>query len=155
MSLLTSGLAAAVLALQAVASPATQPAAVTTESGLIIQDQPAPAEPLVARKGDLVFVHYTGTLADGTVFDTSHKPAPGQQRGSPFSFVIGRDRVIEGWHQGIVGMTVGQKRKLIIPPALAYGADGRPPAIPPDATLTFEVELVGLYRDPADATEKP
>jgi FKBP-type peptidyl-prolyl cis-trans isomerase len=93
-----------------------------------------------AKAGDVVEVHYTGWLKDGKQFDTSSK------RG-PLAFEIGGGsgpRVIKGWDQGIRGMKAGGKRKLIIPPELAYGQRGMPPDIPPNAELTFEVELVRI-----------
>lgn len=89
-----------------------------------------------AIKGKRVEVHYTGWLANGTVFDTSRK------RGATFGFPLGGGRVIQGWDQGVAGMREGGKRKLTIPPHLAYGEEGFPGAIPPNSTLTFEVELV-------------
>ncbi|HET8574588.1 MAG TPA: FKBP-type peptidyl-prolyl cis-trans isomerase [Candidatus Paceibacterota bacterium] len=92
-----------------------------------------------AEQGDTVFVTYTGTLANGTVFDASSKHG-----GQPFSFTLGSGQVIPGWEQGILGMKVGGKRKLVIPPSLAYGANGIPGAIPPNATLTFVVELTNV-----------
>lgn len=92
----------------------------------------------VVKSGDSISVHYKGTLADGTVFDSSY------ERGEPITFVIGAGTVIKGWDQGLIGMKVGEKKKLIIPPSLAYGAEGKGPTIPPDSTLTFEVELVSI-----------
>jgi peptidylprolyl isomerase len=92
--------------------------------------------------GDRVFVHYTGTLEDGTVFDTS------ADRGVPIDFVLGRGEVIPGWDQGIAMMREGGKATLIIPPNLAYGASGSGSTIPPNATLTFEVELVSVVKPP-------
>ena len=89
-----------------------------------------------AKIGTKATVHYVGTLTDGTQFDGS------RDRGQPFSFTLGQGRVIPGWEQGILGMRVGGIRRLSIPPALAYGATGRPGAIPPNATLIFEVELL-------------
>jgi len=83
-----------------------------------------------------VFVHYSGYLADGTKFDSSH------DKGQPFSFTLGAGRVIQGWDQGIVGMKIGGKRTLIIPPNLGYGERGAGGVIPPNATLMFEVELI-------------
>jgi len=91
-----------------------------------------------AQSGQQVQVHYTGWLADGSKFDSS------LDRGQPFAFALGARQVISGWDQGVVGMKVGGKRRLTIPPTLAYGERGFPGAIPPNATLTFEVELLGL-----------
>jgi FKBP-type peptidyl-prolyl cis-trans isomerase len=86
--------------------------------------------------GATVSVHYTGTLTDGTVFDSSIP------RGTPFSFVLGSGQVIQGWDQGVEGMKVGGKRTLTIPPHLGYGEFGSPGAIPPNATLIFDIELL-------------
>ncbi|MCR4328249.1 MAG: FKBP-type peptidyl-prolyl cis-trans isomerase [Patescibacteria group bacterium] len=88
-----------------------------------------------AKAGDKVTVHYTGTLADGTVFDSS------KTRGTPFTFTLGVGQVIKGWDEGFAGMKIGGTRKLVIPPGLAYGAQQVGP-IPPNSTLTFEVELL-------------
>lgn len=89
-----------------------------------------------AKTGQQVFVHYRGMLTNGTVFDESYK------RGQPFDFVLGQGSVIKGWDLGVVGMKEGGKRRLIIPSDLAYGDEGRPPTIPPKATLVFDVELL-------------
>ena len=93
-----------------------------------------------AVKGALITTQYTGWLDDGSVFDSSH------QRGKPFQCVIGTGRVIKGWDQGLMGMQVGGKRKLVIPPDLAYGKRGAGGVIPPNATFLFEVELLDVKK---------
>lgn len=106
-------------------------------SGLQIQDSQIGTGAAV-KSGDTVLIHYKGTLTNGTEFDSSYG------RGQPFETRIGVGQVIKGWDQGIVGMKVGGKRKLIIPPELGYGSQGAGGAIPPNATLIFEVELMGI-----------
>ena len=92
----------------------------------------------VATSGQTVTVHYVGTLTNGTKFDSS------RDRGQGFTFKLGAGQVIQGWDKGVAGMKIGELRKLTIPSDMAYGDRGFPPVIPADATLIFEVELLGL-----------
>jgi peptidylprolyl isomerase len=109
----------------------------TTPSGLQYTiDQPGTGEQ--PKAGQTVRVHYTGWLTDGTKFDSS------RDRGEPLEFPVGRGRVIKGWDEGIAAMKIGEKRTLVIPPDLGYGARGAGGVIPPNATLVFKVELVGI-----------
>ena len=91
-----------------------------------------------AAAGDLVRVHYTGRLLNGTKFDSS------LDRNEPFEFTLGQGQVIKGWDEGVVGMKKGGKRRLTIPSEMAYGKVGSPPKIPPDAVLTFDIELLEI-----------
>ena len=108
-----------------------------TPSGLTYEEL-AIGDGAEAAPGQQVTVHYTGWLADGTKFDSS------KDRGDPFVFKLGRGQVIKGWDEGVAGMKVGGRRKLTIPPELGYGARGAGGVIPPNATLTFEVELLAV-----------
>jgi len=110
---------------------------VKTDSGLQYIDRKE-GEGERARDGDMVEVHYTGTLKDGKKFDSS------RDRDEPFSFKLGARMVIKGWDEGVAGMRVGGKRKLIIPAELGYGARGAGNVIPPNAELHFEVELLKI-----------
>ncbi|KAK6463949.1 FK506-binding protein 2 [Scheffersomyces coipomensis] len=102
-----------------------------------------------AESGDLISVHYTGTLDDGTVFDSSYP------RGQPIVFQLGVGQVIPGWDQGLIGMCVGEKRKLVIAPELAYGDNAIGP-IPAKSTLTFESELIHIAgKDPVEEESVP
>ncbi len=125
----------------------TAPASCTPPPPPAVEAKPAPVAELEkidvvvgtgleARKDSAVSVHYVGTLADGTVFDSS------KERGQPMSLLLGQGRVIRGWDLGIPGMKVGGKRKLVIPPHLGYGEGGSPPKIPGNATLYFEVDML-------------
>jgi FKBP-type peptidyl-prolyl cis-trans isomerase len=134
-----------VVAVVMAAEPASKPATTqagekkTTASGLTIITVQAGNGGALA--GDSVAVLYTGKLADGTEFDSSAKHG-----NEPIEFILGKSMVIKGWDEGVQGMQVGEKRQLIIPPNLAYGDKGAGGVIPPNATLTFDVELVALRR---------
>jgi peptidylprolyl isomerase len=110
---------------------------IVTSSGLRYTDDNVGtgAQP---QKGQRVTVHYTGTLPDGTKFDSS------RDRGKPFVFTIGVGQVIKGWDEGVLSMKVGGRRRLVIPPDLGYGARGAGGVIPPMATLHFDVELLAV-----------
>lgn len=107
-------------------------------SGLVYEDLVV-GNGKMADPGLTVAVNYTGWFTDGTKFDSSF------DRGKPITFTLGAGEMIAGWDQGIKGMRIGGKRKLTIPPDMAYGSEGRPPRIPPNSTLVFEVELLGVH----------
>ncbi len=111
---------------------------ITTDTGLKYEDLVVGGGAAATGPGQTVTVHYTGWLEDGTKFDSS------VDRDEPFKFPLGVGYVIPGWDQGVVGMNVGGKRKLTVPPELGYGASGAGGVIPPNATLLFEVELIGI-----------
>lgn len=132
----------------------TEPEPVTQLTIEPLDESPAPAPPAplrvedlrvgtgaVVKKGDKLVTQYVGRLGSptGTEFDSTAKHS-----GGPFRFAIGQGRVIKGWDEGLLGMKVGGKRRLTIPPEQAYGARGAPPSVPPNATLVFDVELVGI-----------
>ena len=110
---------------------------VTTATGLQIEELTV-GTGAMAEAGQNVSVHYTGWLTDGTKFDSS------KDRNDPFQFGLGQRQVIAGWDEGVQGMLIGGVRKLTIPPELGYGARGAGGVIPPNATLVFEVELLGI-----------
>ena len=107
----------------------------TLPSGLAFEIL-TPGDGPQAESGDIVTVHYTGWLTDGQKFDSS------KDRNDPFAFQLGARQVITGWDEGVLGMQIGETRKLTIPPQLGYGARGAGGVIPPNATLVFEVELL-------------
>jgi peptidylprolyl isomerase len=115
----------------------TEANAITTDSGLKYIDT-VEGTGATPQTGQTVVVHYTGTLEDGTKFDSS------RDRNQPFKFPIGAGRVIRGWDEGLSTMKVGGQRRLIIPPELGYGSRGAGGVIPPNATLIFDVELLGI-----------
>ena len=130
-------LAAAAIAYLISHRTGTSAAEVTMPSGLKYTDivEGTGATP---QRGQMVTVNYTGTLENGTKFDSSY------DRGKPYEFRIGTGAVIKGWDEGLMSMKVGGKRKLVIPSALGYGLRGSPPNIPPNSTLLFDVELLGV-----------
>jgi FKBP-type peptidyl-prolyl cis-trans isomerase FkpA len=134
---LATGLALIAFLAPASAEEKKEPKVIKTASGLQYVDLKV-GDGQEAKKGDRAVVHYTGWLKDGTKFDSS------LDRNEPFEFPLGAGRVIKGWDEGVAGMKVGGKRKLIIPPELGYGKRGAGTVIPPDAELTFEVELLKI-----------
>ena len=123
--------------LKPLSGKAAEEVVVTAASGLQYVDL-VPGSGREAHAGETAIVHYTGKLTNGTQFDSS------KDRNEPFSFRLGAGRVIKGWDEGVEGMKTGGIRKLVIPPQLGYGSRGAGSAIPPNATLIFEVELLDL-----------
>jgi FKBP-type peptidyl-prolyl cis-trans isomerase len=139
-----AALAALLLATAACAPRTETPPMPASANGLVVVEL-APGSGATVAKGQTAVVHYTGWLyldgapdAKGAKFDSSH------DRAQPFSFQVGAGQVIGGWDQGVAGMQVGGKRRLVIPPELGYGSRGAGGVIPPGATLVFDVELVGV-----------
>jgi peptidylprolyl isomerase len=124
-------------AVKTTAAKTTAARSVTLPDGLKYTDVKVGKGPM-PRAGQTAVVHYTGTLLDGKKFDSS------RDRGQPFEFPLGARKVIPCWDEGVATMRVGGRRKLVCPPALAYGERGYPPVIPPNATLNFDVELLGV-----------
>ena len=130
-------LAAAVAAAGIFLSASAKKSADVTQLQIGVKYKPESCT-LQAHKGDKIKVHYRGTLTDGSVFDSSY------DRGDPFEFTLGNGQVIKGWDQGLLGMCVGEKRKLRIPAKMGYGERGSPPKIPGGATLVFDTELIAV-----------
>ncbi|KAL9256882.1 Peptidyl-prolyl cis-trans isomerase FKBP15-1-like protein [Drosera capensis] len=135
-----------ILVLAVVSSVFAKKSGDVTELQIGVKHKPKACE-IQAHKGDKVKVHYRGALTDGTVFDSSY------ERGDPIDFELGAGQVIKGWDQGLLGMCVGEKRKLRIPAKLGYGDQGSPPKIPGGATLVFDTELVSVNGKPSVGDE--
>ena len=125
-------------------TPAVNSSAVTTTPSGLIYIITKRTEGRHPRPGESVIVHYTGLLSNGVKFDSS------LDRGQPFTFNLGVGGVIKGWDEGVEKLRVGEQATLIIPPQLGYGAGGSGGVIPPDATLIFVVELIGIREPPGD-----
>jgi len=121
------------------AAPSAEGKPIQYDNGLVAQDVVI-GTGKTAENGDTLSAHYVGALQDGTVFDESYG------RGQPIQFVLGSGQLIQGWDIGLVGMKEGGKRRLVIPPELGYGAQGAGGVIPPNATLSFEIELVSVQK---------
>jgi len=125
------------LTLAACGGGSDSPSAPAGGTGTLVVDDLVVGTGATAAAGDTVTVHYVGTFTNGTVFDSSYS------RNQPFAFRVGAGQVIAGWDQGVPGMKVGGKRRLTIPPSLAYGSTGAGP-IPPNSTLVFEIDLLSI-----------
>jgi len=125
------------LALAACGGGSDSPSAPAGGTGTLVVDDLVVGTGATAAAGDTVTVHYVGTFTNGTAFDSSYS------RNQPFVFRVGAGQVIAGWDQGVPGMKVGGKRRLTIPPSLAYGSTGAGP-IPPNSTLVFEIDLLSI-----------
>jgi FKBP-type peptidyl-prolyl cis-trans isomerase len=138
----TAAVSSAAATAEAAPTGATTPAAAPAGSAAAVtelkKEDTKVGTGVAAAKGDKVRVHYTGTLLNGTKFDSS------RDRNEPFEFTLGQGQVIQGWDEGVAGMKKGGKRTLTIPADKAYGKRGSPPVIPPDAPLKFDVELVEI-----------
>lgn len=121
-------------------TPSAAPAAAADRITELKKEDLKVGKGAAAKKGDRVKVHYTGTLLDGTKFDSS------RDRDDPFTFTLGAGEVIKGWDEGVAGMKAGGRRKLTIPSDMAYGKRGSPPKIPPDAPLEFDIELLEIVK---------
>ncbi|GAA0165749.1 hypothetical protein LIER_21073 [Lithospermum erythrorhizon] len=141
-----SSIVSIVLVLAFVSSVSAKKSKDVSELQIGVKHKPATCD-IQAHKGDRVKVHYRGTLTDGTVFDSSF------DRNDPIEFELGVGQVIKGWDQGILGMCVGEKRKLKIPSKLGYGEQGSPPKIPGGATLVFDTELVAVNGKPSGGSD--
>ncbi|HEV3164447.1 MAG TPA: FKBP-type peptidyl-prolyl cis-trans isomerase [Isosphaeraceae bacterium] len=130
-------------------SPPTKPGKTLKTLTGIVYSTVKPGSGVEALPGKLVKVHYVGTHTDGRKFDSS------RDRDEPYQFLLGAGKVIRGWDEGVSGMLVGERRTLTIPAELAYGPTGSPPAIMPNETLQFEVELLGVMEPAKDLTQAP
>jgi len=134
----TTAETSAAAATAAAAAPSGAPAASAAAVTKLVKEDTKVGKGAAAKTGDTVKVHYTGTLLNGSKFDSS------RDRNEPFEFKLGAGMVIKGWDEGVVGMKVGGQRKLTIPSEMAYGKSGHPPVIPPDSPLVFEIELLEI-----------
>lgn len=123
---------------------ANNPSDTNSVNNVAKEESKTVAPDVIAKKGDTVAMNYTGRLQNGTIFDSNVDPKFNHVQ--PFIFTLGGGQVIAGWDKGIVGMKIGEKKTLTIPPADAYGANGIPGTIPPNSTLVFDVELLAIKK---------